>query len=236
MPAEAAPVRRLARRSLRVHAVLIGVVALATLQAGLLLSAGSQLLNEERSKIEFHFRRLDGTLREQERFLRQWRLHDVGMQGPPLADASGELQHGPLFAHFAMVGSEGASPSPPSELGNRFLRFYGTFWSASRYPPPQCLLVNGQGTRGLLAPVQVGRHDAGQNSPHHLRPAIADIHRALATRPALRRGGIAWVSVPWRDRQTRLLAIAHAPQDARLWGGWPGFTGRAGVPAGSGAC
>ncbi len=66
MPAEAAPVRRLARRSLRVHALLIGVVVLATLQAGLLLSAGSQLLNEERSKIEYHFRRLDGTLREQD--------------------------------------------------------------------------------------------------------------------------------------------------------------------------
>ena len=90
MPAEAAPVRRLARRSLRVHALLIGVVVLATLQAGLLLSAGSQLLNEERSKIEYHFRRLDGTLREQERFLRQWRLHDVGVRGQPVADASVE--------------------------------------------------------------------------------------------------------------------------------------------------
>ncbi|MEY1682574.1 hypothetical protein [Stenotrophomonas maltophilia] len=41
MPAEAAPVRRLARRSLRVHALLIGVVVLATLQAGLLLPARS---------------------------------------------------------------------------------------------------------------------------------------------------------------------------------------------------
>ena len=83
MPAEAAPVRRLARRSLRVHALLIAVVVLATLQAGLLLSVGARLFNDERSKIEFHFRRLDGTLREQERFLQQWRLHDVGTQGQP---------------------------------------------------------------------------------------------------------------------------------------------------------
>ncbi|RTQ88289.1 MULTISPECIES: hybrid sensor histidine kinase/response regulator [Stenotrophomonas] len=218
MPAEAAPVRRLARRSLRVHALLIGVVVLATLQAGLLLSAGSQLLNEERSKIEYHFRRLDGTLREQERFLRQWRLHDVGARGQPVADASMELQRGPLFANFAVIGSEGTDLSPATELGDRFLRFYGTFWSASRYPPPQCLLVDGQGTRGLLAPVQIAGTDASQNSPHHLRPAIADIHRVLGTRPALQRGGIVWVSVPWRDRQTWLLAIAHAPQDARLWG------------------
>ncbi|AWB77167.1 sensor histidine kinase [Stenotrophomonas maltophilia] len=218
MPAEAAPVRRLARRSLRVHALLIGVVVLATLQAGLLLSAGSQLFNEERSKIEYHFRRLDGTLREQERFLRQWRLHDVGTHGQPVADASVELQRGPLFANFAVIGSEGASLSPPTELGDRFLRFYGTFWSASRYPPPQCLLVDGQGTRGLLAPVQIAGTDASQNSPHHLRPAIADIHRVLGTRPAVQRGGIVWVGVPWRDRQTWLLAIAHAPQDARLWG------------------
>lgn len=108
MPAEAAPVRRLARRSLRVHALLIGVVVLATLQAGLLLSAGSQLVNEERSKIEYHFRRLDGTLREQERFLRQWRLHDIGTRGQPVADASVELQRGPLFANFAVIGSDGA--------------------------------------------------------------------------------------------------------------------------------
>ncbi|HDS1581171.1 TPA: response regulator [Stenotrophomonas maltophilia] len=220
MPAEAAPVRRLARRSLRVHALLIGVVVLATLQAGLLLSTGTQLLNEERSKIEYHFRRLDGTLREQERFLRQWRLHDVGTQGAPMPDASTELQRGPLFANFALVGSEDerAGAPAPTELGDRFLRFYGTFWSASHYPPPHCLLVDGQGTRGLLAPVQMSGAEAGQNSPHHLRPAITAIHQAMSTQPALQRGGIAWVAVPWRDGQTRLLAIAHAPQDARLWG------------------
>ena len=218
MPAEFSFIRRLARRSLRVHALLIGMVVLATLQAGLLLSTGTQLLNEERTKIEYHFRRLDGTLREQERFLRQWRLHDVGTRGQPLPDASVEPQRGPLFANFAVVGGDGAGSSPPSELGDRFLRFYGTFWSASRYPPPQCLLVDGQGARGLLAPVQVSGTDAGQSSPHHLRPAITAIHQALRTQAVLQRGGIAWTAVPWRDRQTRLLAIAHAPQDARLWG------------------
>ncbi|WP_414492632.1 ATP-binding protein [Stenotrophomonas maltophilia] len=218
MPAEAAPVRRLARRSLRVHALLIGVVVLATLQAGLLLSSGTQLLNEERRKIEYHFRRLDGTLREQERFLRQWRLHDVGARGQPVPDASVELQRGPMFANFALVENTDNQAIPPTELGDRFLRFYGTFWSASHFPPPQCLLVDGQGTRGLLAPVQMAGADASQNSPHHLRPAISDIHRVLATQPALQRGGIIWVDVPWRDGQTRLLAIAHAPQDARLWG------------------
>ncbi|WP_414496044.1 ATP-binding protein [Stenotrophomonas maltophilia] len=218
MPAEAAPVRRLARRSLRVHALLIGVVVLATLQAGLLLSTGSQLLNEERRKIEYHFRRLDGTLREQERFLRQWRLHDVGARGQPVPDASMELQRGPLFANFVLVENTDAHAPPPTELGDRFLRFYGTFWSASHFPPPQCLLVDGRGTRGLLAPVQMAGADASENSPHHLRPAITDIHRAMTTQAPLQRGGIIWVSVPWRDGQTRLLANAHAPQDARLWG------------------
>lgn len=218
MPAEAAPVRRLARRSLRVHALLIGVVVLATLQAGLLLSSGTQLLNEEHRKIEYHFRRLDGTLREQERFLRQWRLHDVGARGQPVPDSSVELQRGPMFANFALVENTDNQAIPPTELGDRFLRFYGTFWSASHFPPPQCLLVDGQGTRGVLAPVQMTGADASQSSPHHLRPAISDIHRVLATQPALQRGGIIWVDVPWRDGQTRLLAIAHAPQDARLWG------------------
>ncbi|TBV74281.1 hybrid sensor histidine kinase/response regulator [Pseudoxanthomonas winnipegensis] len=218
MPAEAVPVRRLARRSLRVHALLIGVVVLATLQAGLLLSTGKQLLNEERGKIEYHFRRLDGTLREQERFLRQWRLHDVGEQGRSVPEAGVERRRGPLFADFALVGTAGADTPSPDALGDRFLRFYGTFWSASHYPPPQCLLVDGQGTRGLLAPVQMSDADASLSSPHHLRPTIAQIHRALGTQPVLKRGGIVWAAVPWRDRQTRLLAIAHAPQDAHLWG------------------
>lgn len=217
MPAEAAPVRRLARRSLRVHALLIAVVVLATLQAGLLLSVGARLFNDERSKIEFHFRRLDGTLREQERFLQQWRLHDVGTQGQPVADGSVGQQRGPLFANFVLIGNNRNITPSQTELGDRFLRFYGTFWSASHFPPPQCLLVDGQDTRGLLAPMQMTDTDLSPNSPHHLRPQIGDIHRALIDQPALQHGGIAWMPVPWRDGQTRLLAVAHAPQDARLW-------------------
>ena len=121
MPAEAAPVRRLARRSLRVHALLIAVVVLATLQAGLLLSVGARLFNDERSKIEFHFRRLDGTLREQERFLQQWRLHDVGTQGQPVADGSVGQQRGPLFANVEFrlsVIPEGPKRMLPDWLPN----------------------------------------------------------------------------------------------------------------------
>ncbi|WP_379655101.1 ATP-binding protein [Pseudoxanthomonas sp. UC19_8] len=145
-------------------------------------------------------------------------MHDVGSQGRPVADAGAARQRGPLFADFAMIETPGSDASPPTELGDRFLRFYGTFWSASHYPPPQCLLVDGSGTRGLLAPVQMSDADASQNSPHHLRPTIAEIHRAMEIQPILKRGGIVWLAVPWRDRRTRLLAIAHAPQDARLWG------------------
>ena len=218
MPAEAAPVRRLARRSLRVHALLIGVVVLATLQAGLLLSTGSQLFQEEQSKIRYHFRRLDGTLQEQERFLRQWRLHDVGARGQPVPVTGSPAVPGPLFANFALVGQQAGHLAPPAELGDRFLRFYGAFWAASRYPPPQCLLVDGQGQRGLLAPIQGAAGEAGQSSPHHLQPALASIHQVLRERPTLRSGGIIWTPVPWRDDKTRLLAVAHAPQDARLWG------------------
>ncbi|MDH6332002.1 two-component system capsular synthesis sensor histidine kinase RcsC [Stenotrophomonas sp. 1278] len=219
MPAEAAPVRRLARRSLRVHALLIGVVVLATLQAGLLLSTGSQLFNEEQSKIRYHFRRLDGTLQEQDRFLRQWRLHDVGSRGQPVDESASRVPPSPLFASFARIGADsGASAQAADELGDRFLRFYGAFWAASRFPPPQCLLVDGQGRRGLLAPIQTTRGDPGQSSPHHLHPALAAIHQVLRERPALRRGSVVWTPVAWREGQTRLLAIAHAPQDARLWG------------------
>ncbi|WP_117309615.1 hybrid sensor histidine kinase/response regulator [Stenotrophomonas sp. G4] len=219
MPAEAAPVRRLARRSLRVHALLIGVVVLATLQAGLLLSTGSQLFNEEQGKIRYHFRRLDGTLQEQERFLRQWRLHDVGSSGLAADDAAPPAPSGPLFTSFAAIGAGGGAATPATtELGDRFLRFYGAFWTASRFPPPHCLLVDGQGRRGLLAPIQMSLRDAGQSSPHHLQPALALVHRMLGEQPALRRGSIVWTPVAWRDGKNRLLAIAHTPQDAHLWG------------------
>ena len=75
-------------------------------------------------------------------------------------------------------------------------------------------LVDGQGRRGLLAPIQMSLRDAGQSSPHHLHPALAAIHQVLRERPALRRGSVVWTPVAWREGQTRLLAIAHAPQDA----------------------
>ncbi|WP_313230048.1 ATP-binding protein [Stenotrophomonas acidaminiphila] len=218
MPAEAAPIRRLARRSLRVHALLIAVVVLATLQAGLLLSVGSRLFGEERGKIEFHFRRLDGTLREQERFLYQWRLHDVGAQDQPVAAGAPGRQGSPLFANFVLIGQDRSITPSQAELGDRFLRFYGTFWSASHFPPPQCLLVDGNGERGLLAPMQMTGADVSPNNPTHLRPAISDIHRALEIQPELQQGGVAWMPVPLRDGETRLLAVTHAPQDGRLWG------------------
>ncbi|MFB8831655.1 hypothetical protein ACE0DR_25770 [Azotobacter sp. CWF10] len=147
MPTEAAPVRRLARRSLRVHALLIGVVVLATLQAGLLLSAGSQPLNEERSKIEHHFRRLDGTLREQERFPRQWRLHDVGVRGQPCRCQRGTATRS-AYANFAVIGTEGLVVRHRPSWATGSCASTASFWSASRYPPPQCLLVDGQAHAG----------------------------------------------------------------------------------------
>lgn len=218
MLAEAVPVRRLARRYLRVHALLISVVVLATLQAGLLLAIGAQLFQEERNKIRFHSRRLDYTLREHERFLRQWRLHDVGARGQPMPAIGGPPMTGPLFGNFTLVGQQAGYLPPPTGLGDRFLRFYGTFWATSHYPPPQCLLVDGQGLRALLAPLQETADDAAQLSPHHLEPLLLSIHQAVRERPTLRSGGITWTPVRWRDEETRLLAVVHAPQDARLWG------------------
>ena len=69
---------------------------LAFLQAGLLLSTGSQLFNQEQSKIRYHFRRLDGTLQEQDHFLRQWRLHDVGSRGQPVDESASRAPPSPL--------------------------------------------------------------------------------------------------------------------------------------------
>lgn len=77
MPVESTPVRLLARRSLWLHSLLVGTIAVATIQAGLLLSSSLQLLREEQQKVDFHFKRLSGALHEQERFMARWQGHQL---------------------------------------------------------------------------------------------------------------------------------------------------------------
>ena len=224
MPAEAAPIRQLARRSLRVHALLIGVIILATLQAGLVLSTTLQLLREEQAKIEFHFRRLNGALQEQERFMRRWRTQGQERMQPggPPATARSPAMADPAsvpvqpYVPFAMLRDEFTPPPSAWSLGMRFSSFYGTFWAESHYPSPRCLLVSGDGSAGVLVPLTVDEIDPVRPSPTALQAALGPIHQA-ATSVALQRGDVRWFQRDIGAGQRRLLAVAQAPQDSQAW-------------------
>jgi len=225
---EAAPIRRLARRSLRVHALLIGVIVLATVQAGLVLSTTLQLLNEEQGKVEFHFRRLSGALQEQERFMRRWRAHDHERAptpgGPPGAvrsePLSGVREPGDAtlaFIPFSVLHDGTPPPTSAASLGVRFSGFYGAFWAESLYPSPRCLLVSGEGTTGLLVPLTVDDIDPVRPSSASSQALVHYIH-AVAASVSLQRGDVRWFQRDPGDGNNRLLSIAQAPQDVSAWG------------------
>lgn len=211
---EAAPIRQLARRSLRVHALLIGVIVLATLQAGLLLSTSLQLLNSEQDKIEFHFRRLGGALQEQERFVRGWRVLDPTRSqhpgGPPIKAQDSSIP-------FTLLGVEPAAHPSAAALGGRFSAFYSAFWAESRFPSPRCLLVSDDGEAGILVPATTD--DIGS-----IRPPLPALQAALGYIKQMSPGVTAHRNdVRWAAREVglgnpRLISIARAPQDATLWG------------------
>ncbi|MFG6111345.1 ATP-binding protein [Stenotrophomonas nematodicola] len=225
---EAAPIRQLARRSLRVHALLIGVIVLATIQAGLVLSTTLQLLREEQDKIEFHFRRLDGALQEQERFMRRWRAHDherAALPGGPPGTVHGQPLSGsveaanPARAYIPFSVLHDQTPPPPtaSALGGRFSGFYGAFWAESLYPSPRCLLVSGEGTAGLLVPLTVDDIDPVRPASASMQALLHYIH-AVAASVSLQRGDVRWFQRDPGDGNNRLLSIAQAPQDIGAWG------------------
>ena len=237
MPAEAAPIRQLARRSLRVHALLIGVIILATIQAGLVLSTTLQLLREEQDKIEFHFRRLSGAVQEQERFMRRWRDQQAERAASPGGPAQRSLPiqgrsldgdvAAPAYIPFSVLHDLSTPPPGAAVLGNRFASFYGAFWAESRYPSPRCMLVNGHGNAGLLVPLTVDDIEPVRPSTTALQPLLGYVH-AVAASSSLQRGDVRWFARELRDGRRRMLAIMQAPQDAAAWAD---TDARAGAPA-----
>lgn len=229
MPVEATPIRQLARRSLRVHGLLVGVVVLATLQAGLVLSTTLELLGEEQDKIEFHFRRLTGAVEEQEQFQRRWRAQEHALMPatsnvpisprplpaltPALGSISGNTQG---YIPFALLHDDAAPPASAWVLGTRLANFYGAFWADSRYPSPRCLLVNGEGTVGLLVPWTVDDVDAASASAAPLQPMVGYVHD-IAGSASLQRGDIHWFPRVLRPGDRRMLSIGQSPLDAGAW-------------------
>jgi two-component system capsular synthesis sensor histidine kinase RcsC len=229
MPVDAAPIRQLARRSMRLHALLVGVVALATLQAGLILSTTLQLLGQEQERIEFHFRRLAGAIEAQEQFQRRWRMQDHALMPftrtvpltsrplPALAPVQGSIGGKTQgYIPFALLHDK-AVPSPSAwTLGTRLANFYGAFWADSLFPSPRCLLVNGAGTVGVLVPWTVEDVDAASASAAPLQPVVGYVH-SIAGSASLQRGDIHWFPRVMRPGDRRMLSIAQSPHDAAAW-------------------
>ncbi|CAH0288425.1 MAG: ATP-binding protein [Burkholderiales bacterium] len=228
MPDQASPVRLLARRSLWLHGLLIGMIAVATIQAGLVLSSALQLLREEQQKIDFHFRRLSGSLREQERFMIHWqgRQPEVAWKtrsSPGFLDPS---FYPATLAPFSVVGTNGTvPPKATAELGETFSNFYGTFWSGSRYPSPRCLLLDGSGKAALLVPHALAAQPAGR-ADAALRVMLNIIHtQSISLGPQLRNMG--WYRRDLPDGSRWLLSVMRSPQDASAWadgGGTPAIS------------
>jgi two-component system capsular synthesis sensor histidine kinase RcsC len=168
MPSTAASFRRPARRSLRVHALLIGVVVLATLQAGMLLSIGARLFSEEENRISQHFRHLEGTLEDQEQFFRGWRMRKPA--GP------------------AMVA--------PGAFVQAFLDYYGESRSSSPLAPPQCLLMEGHAC--LLGAGGVDEHGLDLGAPFFEKLSLFGRHGELLIGEAsdAYSGGAGWRAGP----------------------------------------
>lgn len=232
MPAEAAPILQFAERSLRAHGLLFGAVILATFQAGLALSTTRQLLREEQEEIDSHFRRLSGALLEQERFMHRWNSHARMPAADPPANqptsnaphttppgragmASAGLGSVETDIPFSMLRTEGnLPPATAISLGTQFFNFYAAYWSASHYPSPRCLLVDGQGTAGLLVPLTVDNVAPRDASKGALTDALGYIHGVAKT---LRRGEQHWYPYATGDGSVQLASIAQAPWDAELW-------------------
>jgi len=222
MPSADSPVTATSSRLARSDRLALIAVSLAIVLIGLLISLGLQAIRMTEQNIALQFRDLEGAFREQERFLIGWRLHesDAASHAEPAIppdDIDPALRE--ILPAWSMVE---ASPRQPTDqasvLGARFVQYYREFWSQSRYRPSQCLLVDGMGRRGLLAPVKQVDHADGRAPPRQFETALQRIRHAAEAGPRIRRGYVGWASEPWIDGQTRYIGVATVPEDAPFWG------------------
>ncbi len=196
---------------------------LTVVLATLLIVAGSMLavLVERaivlaQSNAALQFRELEGAFSEHERFMLGWKLHDAELVEPNDGKSAPAVMTTP---GWALVGTESLpANAKPAELAHSFIDFYRDFWSQSRYRPSQCLLVNGAGTHGVLAPSKYSPQYQKRGTPTQLRSALGRIHQAVLSRPRLKAGYVAWTEEPWIDGQVRFVAVTSAPEDAAHWG------------------
>ncbi|SDK46389.1 two-component system, NarL family, capsular synthesis sensor histidine kinase RcsC [Pseudomonas delhiensis] len=162
---------KLARTSQRLNLWLFGLLLLSLALVGISFWAIKRVLQEEQDKIDFHFARLLGDIREHEAFLQRIarqsdeatrrRDQDVVPLQLTLQWREGpvEVYEGREFS-FAMpfaLATRDHSPAEgdsagPFTLGIMLANFYSSFWSTSNYPAPQSLVFDLDGATSIAVP------------------------------------------------------------------------------------
>jgi two-component system capsular synthesis sensor histidine kinase RcsC len=171
MESDNASMRKLTTTSLRLNLLLVIAVTLAFLLIGTSYWGVDRLIQEVRDKLNFHFSRLMGDIREHEDFLvRVARPTDEATQKLdteviPLqrkllqANDRISLFEGREFSFampFTLAVPTDAVKRPENagvfSLGVMMANFYSSYWTTSRYPATQAFLLDLEGFTSLAVP------------------------------------------------------------------------------------
>ncbi|HDR9482181.1 TPA: response regulator [Burkholderia aenigmatica] len=198
-------VQKLAQSAQRLNVGLLVVIVLAFFFLGTTYWAVSRVLQVEQAKIDRHFERLIGNIVEHERFLlqyvratkpapqsasqterRQPRVDLALLQVMPHGDV--DVYEGQQFVFsqkFALALPGGPSVPLTSEararqfqLGVLSTSFYSGFWSGSRYPAPQMLMIDLDSPAGMAVPAM----DARPNQPIPAREGMLRVLKGIRDR------------------------------------------------------
>ncbi|QCI12533.1 response regulator [Pseudomonas putida] len=231
-------IRKLARSSLRLNIVLLGAVSLALMLIGACYWALGRVVQEEREKVNSHFSRLVGDIREHEAFLKRIALqsgeaarrHDLStipLQQRLLARDQGmEIHEGREFSFampFTLARRHAASDRPLTEPGGFYLgvmlaNLYSSFWSGSAFPSPQLVVLDLHGQTSLAVPAIGDLRDVAPLTRERYLPAVAQLASTLgAHTPRRTAARVHWARGEGSGQQ--LLAYISLDVPDELWWG-----------------
>lgn len=230
--------RKFTRTSLRLNRLLIISASLALLLFAMTFWAAERLLEEQLSKIEFHFSRLMGTVQEQEAFLlRVARQSDDATKKSDqaviplqrrLLKAAGDFSifEGNEFS-FAMpftlaIPTVLASSEEVNDIGRygvQIANFYGSFWSRSSYVAPNTLLIDLDSSISIGVPAtDAGRADGPDAHGTFLEQSERVKQQILKFRPAHMEGAVMWApAVRESGLPIQLIAYTNTDVTDNLW-------------------
>lgn len=229
-------IRKLARSSLRLNIVLLGAVSLALMLIGACYWALGRVVQEEREKVNSHFSRLVGDIREHEAFLKRIALqsgeaarrHDLStipLQQRLLARGQGmEIHEGREFSFampFTLARRHVASDRPLTEPGGFYLgvmlaNLYSSFWSGSAFPSPQLVVLDLQGQTSLAVPAIGDLRDEAPLTRESYLPTVAQLASTLeAHTPRRTAARVHWARGEGGGQQ--LLAYISLDVPDELW-------------------